>query len=250
MEELRYRENDRFFPIPENEKDIPAIWAEHFIDIPTRPTGFNILEGLCFDRDGKLFICNTPQSRIWKLDVETKELSVFADLPEHMMPSAVKIHKDGRIFSTVAGSDAIYRMDISSYEKISEESPTEWARVPGPNGITIGNNALYIAAISKDFSSVTEDTVIYRIPDLSNPKAEVLLDVPGLYDGVALSDDGKVLYYSDWNTESVGAIDLVSGEVTSVYQEKGIGPADIAQSGGYLYVPGLQGSRILEFAVE
>lgn len=105
MEELRYRENDRFFPIPENEKDIQAIWAEHFIDIPSEPAGFNILEGLCFDRAGKLFICNTPQSRIWKLDVETKELSVFADLPEHMMPSAVKINKDGRIFSTMAGSD-------------------------------------------------------------------------------------------------------------------------------------------------
>lgn len=29
------------------------------------------------------------------------------------------------------------------------------------------------------------------------------------------------LGFSDWNTESVGAIDLVSGEVTSVYQEKG-----------------------------
>jgi len=105
MKQLNYRENDRFFPIPENEKDLPAVWAEHFIDIPVNPEGINILEGLCFDRNGDLFICNTPQSKIYKLNVKTKELSLFASLPDHMMPSAVKIHKDGRIFATMAGSD-------------------------------------------------------------------------------------------------------------------------------------------------
>ncbi len=105
VNELTYRENDRFFPIPETEKNLPTVWAEHLIDIPTNPGGINILEGLCFDREGNLFICNTPQSRIWKLNPKTKELSVFADLPEHMMPSAVKIHKDGRIFATMAASD-------------------------------------------------------------------------------------------------------------------------------------------------
>ena len=105
MEELRYREEDRYFPIPENEKNIPAVWAEHFLDIPANPEGFNILEGLCFDRAGDLYICNTPQSRIYKVNMKTKELSVFIDLPDHMMPSAVKIHKDGRIFSTMAASD-------------------------------------------------------------------------------------------------------------------------------------------------
>ncbi len=98
-------EGDRYFPIPENEKNIPAIWAEHVLDIPVNPDGINILEGLCFDREGNLFICNTPQSRIWKLNPKTNELSVFVDLPDHMMPSAVKIHKDGRIFATMAGSD-------------------------------------------------------------------------------------------------------------------------------------------------
>ncbi len=51
-------------------------------------------------------------------------------------------------------------------------------------------------------------------------------------------------------TKNDQMVHLVSGEVTSVYQEKGIGPADIAQSGGHLYVPDLQGSRILEFAVD
>lgn len=137
-----------------------------------------------------------------------------------------------------------------SSEMLTENEPVRWAEVPGPNGITTGNGALYIASISKDFTSVTEETVVYRIPALSAPEAEVLVDVPGLYDGVALSDDGKTLYYSDWNTVSVGAIDLGSGETKTLYQEDGIGPADIAQANGILYVPDLPGSRILEITVK
>ncbi len=105
MEELKYRNEDKYFPIPDSEKNLQTIIAEHFIDIPTEKEGFNILEGLCFDRDGNLFICNTPQSKIYKLDMKTKELKLFIDLPNHMMPSAVKIHKDGRLFCTMAGSD-------------------------------------------------------------------------------------------------------------------------------------------------
>lgn len=206
----------------------------------SRPTGMAVGNGM-------LFVCDGDAVKVYELAYPGNGYrEVHIDGSGHLFNDVVV--NGNELYISVTDADAIYRMDISSYEKISEESPTEWARVPGPNGITIGNNALYIASISKDFSFVTEETVIYRIPDFSAPEAEVLLDVPGLYDGVALSDDGETLYYSDWNTESVGAIDLVSGEVTSVYQEKGIGPADIAQSGGHLYVPDLQGSRILEFA--
>ena len=86
MEELKYRNEDKYFPIPDSEKNLQTIIAEHFIDIPTEKEGFNILEGLCFDRDGNLFICNTPQSKIYKLDMKTKELKLFIDLPNHMMP--------------------------------------------------------------------------------------------------------------------------------------------------------------------
>ena len=154
------------------------------------------------------------------------------------------------LYISVTDEDAIYRMDISSPEKITETEPMRWAKVPGPNGITAGNDALYIAAISKDFTSVTEETVIYRIPDLAAPEAEVLVKVPGLYDGAALSGDGKTLYYTDWNTASVGAVDLESGKTDLIYQEDGIGPADIAVAEGVLYVPDLPGSRILEITID
>ena len=58
MEELRYRENDRFFPIPENEKDIPAIRAEHFIDI---------------DEDGNLYVA-VMRSRYMSLRIQGMDI--------------------------------------------------------------------------------------------------------------------------------------------------------------------------------
>lgn len=108
MEKLTYKEEDEYVPIPPSERGIQTITAEHFIDVPmddVKP-GFNILEGLCFDRNGDLFLCNTPMGRIYKIDMKTKNINLLCTLPEKMMPSAIKIHKDGRLFVTIAGSNA------------------------------------------------------------------------------------------------------------------------------------------------
>ena len=108
MQELSYRNEDMYFPIPENEKNLQTITAEHFVDIPMENVkpGHNILEGLCFNNNGDiLYVCNTPMCKIYKVNMNTKEVTLFIDLPEHMMPSAIKIHKDGRLFVTMAGSD-------------------------------------------------------------------------------------------------------------------------------------------------
>lgn len=108
MQKLSYRNEDMYFPIPENEKNLQTITAEHFVDIPMENVkpGHNILEGLCFNNTGDiLYVCNTPMSKIYKVNMDTKEVTLFVDLPEHMMPSAIKIHKDGRLFVTMAGSD-------------------------------------------------------------------------------------------------------------------------------------------------
>lgn len=66
----------------------------------------NILEGLCFDKDGSLLVCNTPMSRIWKVDVDTGDARLWLQLPDNMMPSAIKLHRDGNLYVTCAASDA------------------------------------------------------------------------------------------------------------------------------------------------
>lgn len=107
MEKLTYREEDKYVPIPPSEREIQTITADHFVDIPmddVKP-GYNILEGLCFDRNGDLYLCNTPMGRIYKINMKNKNVSLFCTLPENMLPSAIKIHKDGRLFVTVVNSD-------------------------------------------------------------------------------------------------------------------------------------------------
>lgn len=109
---------------------------------------------------------------------------------------------------------------------------------------------MFIASILPDYKNVAAENIIYRVRNLKNPVAEKFYDVPGLYDGAALSDDLKTLYISDWKTYSVTAIDIASKKIQVVYEEKGIGSADIAQSGGRLFIPEIVGSRIIEIKLE
>ncbi|MGI5888884.1 MAG: SMP-30/gluconolactonase/LRE family protein [Oscillospiraceae bacterium] len=107
MEKLVYPKNRSAYPVPESEKGLPSVTAELFAEIPmdgVRP-GLNILEGICFDRRGDMYLVNCPMGRIYKIDMQEGSVHLFRQLPEHMAPSAVKIHKDGRIFATVAASD-------------------------------------------------------------------------------------------------------------------------------------------------
>ncbi len=100
MEELRYRENDRFFPIPENEKDIPAIRAEHFIDIPTEPVGFNILEGLCFDGTGKLHRMTLLPDRY---TIEPASSYVAYHFTGLEGPDSTVVDEDGNLYVAICG---------------------------------------------------------------------------------------------------------------------------------------------------
>jgi lactonase len=107
MEKLVYSKNQSVYPIPENEKNLPTVTAELFTRIPmddVRP-GLNILEGICFDRRGDMYLVDCPMGRIYKIDMPEGTVQLFRQLPEHMAPSAIKIHKDGRLFATIAASD-------------------------------------------------------------------------------------------------------------------------------------------------
>jgi len=254
MEELRYRENDRFFPIPENEKDIPGVWAEHFMDIPTEPTGFNILEGLCFDRAGKLFICNTPQSRIWKLDVETKELSVFADLPEHMMPSAVKIHKDGRIFSTMAGSDEGCLIAILSPEgELLKKIVTGTGRMID-DMVFDSEGGFYYSDLGGTMADKSAG-VFYVEPDYKT----VHPVIPGgmiATNGISLDLDGTKLWVTEYGTGKLHRMTLMPDRYTiepassyAAYHFTGLeGPdSTVIDEDGNLYVAMCGQARFLIF---
>lgn len=253
MEELRYREGDQMLPIPENEKNVPSIWAEKFMDIPTQPNGINILEGLCFDREGNLFICNTPQCRIYKLDVETKVLSLFAELPDHMMPSAVKIHKDGRIFATVAGSDRGCLIAILSPEgEILQEIPMDNGRMID-DMVFDADGGFYCTDLGGTAGNKTAG-VFYVDPDYKT----VHSIIPGgmiATNGISLAPDGKHLWVTEYGTGTLHHIALQDkytiqpAESYIVYYFTGLeGPdSTIIDSDGNLYVALCGQARFLIF---
>lgn len=79
MEKLSYDPGYSHVPIPEHEKNIPAVTAEFFTEIPmdSVPRGLNILEGLCFDRNGSLYACHVPASKIYRIDMVFDHLGGF-----------------------------------------------------------------------------------------------------------------------------------------------------------------------------
>ncbi|MGI6230559.1 MAG: SMP-30/gluconolactonase/LRE family protein [Tractidigestivibacter sp.] len=107
MDGLTYQDDHRGFGIPSQERGVPAVWAERFVDIPSGDGSAegSILEGLCFDRAGDLYVCNPPRGRIFKVDMRAREVRLFCQLPDHMMPSSIKIDREGMLFSTIVGSD-------------------------------------------------------------------------------------------------------------------------------------------------
>ncbi len=107
MESLTYPAKRSVWPLPETEKNLPTVTAELFAEIPMQdvPPGRNILEGICFDRQGDMYLVDCPMGRIYNVDMPQGTVHLFRQLPEHMAPSAVKIHQDGRLFVTIAASE-------------------------------------------------------------------------------------------------------------------------------------------------
>lgn len=107
VNELRYQKEDHYVPIPENERNLPTVEAEPFVEVPMDKSHpeTNILEGLNFDKNDNLYICCPPHGDIYRLNLKDKKVHHFTHLPEHMLPSALKVHQDGRLFVTAAGSD-------------------------------------------------------------------------------------------------------------------------------------------------
>lgn len=149
------------------------------------------------------------------------------------------------LYISVTNSGRIYKMDISGPSKPDGLSPELWLEIVGPNGIIIDNNIMYVASYPAD-GNTTDQNVIYKVGDLSNPEAEVLFNVPGQYDGIALSTDKETLYISNWTPAEVIAIGVRNGMRTRLSLDENLtGPADMTLTGGKLYIPDLPNSRVL-----
>ncbi|CDN31513.1 Putative periplasmic ATP/GTP-binding protein [Mucinivorans hirudinis] len=125
--------------------------------------------------------------------------------------------------------------------------------VTGANGMVVNGNMLYVASYNPS-GKPDESNVIYSI-DLTaaQPQAEKLIpNLPmGMYDGIALSEDGETLYFTSWigGAKGKGALYKWKVDGSEKYQLIDIGfdlsgPADISIKDGFLYLPDLVESRL------
>lgn len=167
-------------------------------------------------KDNFLFVCDETVLKVFDLQNLSAAPTIVEFAAEDKIINALA--RDGdTLYISITDSGKIYELDIKNPARL--DKPKLWLKITGANGMAVAGG-------------------------------EKFFDVPGLYDGATLSDDGKVLYVSDWLTGSVTAIAIATKNFHVIYQEDGIEPEDIAQSGGRLFIPEFVGSRIIEIQID
>ena len=188
------------------------------------------------------FVCDRDRIHVFTLKewgVKTGEI-LFP--PEDTILNDMVL-SEGYLYVTVTNTDRVYRVNV----KKTPYTPEFLARVPSPNGIDVRDGRAYIVSIPADYATPHPENVVYYIADVEKPFPEPLNTTARLYDGAALSSDGRTLYVSDWISQAVIALDLNTGEEKTVYTRKGLTPADIAVEGDTLWIPDLVHHQVIEF---
>lgn len=200
-----------------------------------------------FLRDGRLFVCDVNKVVVYDLNQPGTAPQVVS-FPEGEL-FVNDLAADGDVlYASVTNTGRIFRLDISDPAVVG--TPEPWLEIPGPNGLVIRDGAMYVASYPAD-GQTTDAHVIYRIADLSNPVAEPFVALPGQYDGIAFSGDGKSLYVTNWSPAGLSRIDLATRAVEPVaieLEQPLVGPADMTVADGVVYVPDLPNSRVVVFA--
>lgn len=203
-----------------------------------RPTGMAVY-------NNKLYICNKANVLVYDLaDLKKSPQTIaFADDDREVNDAVVC---GGKLYVTVTDTDRIYEIDLAAENPL----PHKWADIPGPNGIAAYNDTIYVVSIPADYATVTDENVVYVVKNRNNPVLEKFNSTPGLYDGVAVSDDGKTVYVSDWLTTSVKAIDTATKKEQIVYQAKDLSPADFALDKNKLLIPDMMKHRVIVYDLD
>lgn len=154
------------------------------------------------------------------------------------------------IYASVTDSDIIFR--IHANEDGTFGTPERWLEVPGPNGLALHQGSMYIASYPPDGNTATHN-VIYRVQDLDAPAAEVFINTPGQYDGIAFSADGSRMFITNWAPAGISSVDMATLEVKPLDMKLEVpvsGPADITSKDGKIYIPDLPGSRVIVIDAE
>ncbi|WP_300700748.1 hypothetical protein [Bacteroides sp.] len=201
-----------------------------------------------YTRDKYLFVCDVNKVVVYNLDSLTTTPQII-HFPEEDLFVNDLVAQGNTLYVSVTNTGRVYSIDISNLDKLEQAVPVKWVDIAGPNGLIIDNAAMYVASYPAD-GNTTEANVVYVIPDITNPVPEKFITTPGQYDGIALSEDGKSMYVTDWSP-AIHSIDMETRKMTLlVVGKEMVGPADISVVGNQMYIPDLPNSQVICISID
>lgn len=197
-------------PILAHEQGLQTITAEPWLEISDK--GLQ-LEGLCFDRNGDLVLCEVFGGTIFHVSLPDKKITQL--LKSHKdNPAAVKIHKDGRLFVCYLGdfdsSGGIYAVDGSGnkIQEIVSDIETEYC----VDDLVFDSKGGFYFTDFRGYSTNPKGGVYYVSPDFKSI-TPVIQNI-AVANGVALSTDEKILWVTETNANRLHGIELLEDGVT------------------------------------
>ncbi|WP_436951101.1 SMP-30/gluconolactonase/LRE family protein [Staphylococcus shinii] len=197
-------------PILAHEQGIQTITAEPWLEISDK--GLQ-LEGLCFDRNGDLILCEVFGGTIFHVALPDKKITRILNSHKEN-PAAVKIHKDGRLFVCYLGdfdsSGGIYAVDTNDnkIQEIVSDIETEYC----VDDLVFDSKGGFYFTDFRGYSTNPKGGVYYVSPDFQS--ITPVLQNLAVANGVALSTDEKTLWVTETNANRLHRIDLLEDGVT------------------------------------
>ena len=236
-------------PIPFSERGLPTVTAEPFFKVSDDPLA---LEGPAFDRQGNLLFVDIYGGRVMKLSTDHLLSCIYADT--HFRPAGIAIHKDGRIF--VAGVGDFVRGSVIAIDpdggNLQVVVPLSAGYVP--DDLVFDNRGGFYFTDFRGSPTMPEGGVYYVSPDFGT--ITPVIPRMAAANGVALSQDAKVLWATEFCLGRLHRVDL-TGPVTTAhfggsvpYHFTGRSPDSMRTDGdGNVYVAMYHQGRIVAFNV-
>lgn len=195
-------------------------------------------------KDGYLFVCDVNKMVIYNLNALEAEPFVLTFPGGELFVNDIVI-LDNNLYISVTNTGNIYTLDITNPAETVTKPLTLYTNIPGANGMVAADGKIYVASYPAD-GATKDENVIYVINDIASPKPEKLIGRAGQYDGLALSGDKQILYFTSWVNGEIGQVDLNTREVSLIpVAEQMTGPADMTLKEDRLYIPDLPNSKIV-----
>lgn len=193
------KESLRFAPIPPWEQSLPTKVAEPWFKVSDKSLQ---LEGLCFDRQGRLVFVDVFGGTIFRLDLTTMQLSEIYHAPGEM-PAAVKIHKDGRLFVCCLGN--FENGHIFSIQPDGTGRQTILEGYIADDMVFAEDGSFYFTHF---VGKSTEPTgAVHHISADGKTVTPILTRMAGP-NGVALSTNGRTLWITETNSNRLHLVEL------------------------------------------